>query len=119
MKKIFCFLILVLFGSVTFHSCTEEEVFFDETLLYGKWQSGALFYVYSSNGNGKTWDEGEEVYESEAQSFTWTLEKANLLHIHIGEMGQKVPKSYTVTELTVTTLRYRDGYGKQFSFTKK
>ena len=120
MKKIFYFLILALFGSVMFHSCTEEDpISFDKTLLYGKWQSGTLFYTYSSNGNGKTWDEGDDVSEDEAQPFTWTLESADLLHIYTGEMGQSVPKSYTVTELTVTTLRYKDAYGKQFSFTKK
>ena len=118
MKKIFYLLTLVLFVSATFHSCTKDETF-DETLLYGKWQSETLFYVYNSNGNGKTWDEGDDVSEEEAQPFTWTLENADLLHIHIGEMGQNVPKSYTVTELTVTILKYKDAYGKQFSFTKK
>ena len=118
MKKIFYFFTLVLFASVMLHSCTEEPVSFDKTLLYGKWKSGTLFYTYSSNGSGKTWDESDDVDESEAQPFTWTLTDDNLVQIHIMEMGGNVPKSYTVTDLTATTLKYKDAYGKQFSFTK-
>ena len=117
MKKIFYFLALVLFASVMFNSCTKESVSFDETLLYGKWKYGTLFEKYNSNGNGASWDEGDDVSEDEAQPFTWTLTDDNLLQIHKGEMGQTVPKSYTVTELTATTLKYKNS-GRQYSFTK-
>jgi hypothetical protein len=33
-------------------------------------------------------------------------------------MGGTVPKVYTVTELTETTLKYKDDFGGSFSFTK-
>ena len=65
-----------------------------------------------------TWDEADDVTEDEAQLFTWTLVESELTHIHILEMGGTVPKVYTVTELTATSLKYKDDFGKSFSFTK-
>jgi len=115
MKRILVFLAVVSV-SVLFHSCEKEEEF-DETLLYGKWQSGTLYYKYLSNHTGSTWDEADDVNEDEAQPFTWKLVKSELEQIHLMEMGGKVPKYYTVTELTATRLRYKDDY-KSFSFTK-
>jgi hypothetical protein len=100
-------------------SCIEiEEDSFDESLLVGKWESGTLFYKYNYDGTGATWDERDDVTEDEAQEFTWTLVEAELTHIHILEMGGTVPKVYTVTKLTETTLEYEDSFGKTFSFSK-
>jgi len=98
-------------------SCDPVEQTFDETLLYGKWQAGTLFYKYASDGSGYTWD-SSEVLESEAQDFTWTLVNSELTQNHIMEMGGIVPKVYTVTELTATTLKYEDDFGVSSSFTK-
>jgi hypothetical protein len=99
-------------------SCTKLETTFDQTLLTGKWQSGTLFYKYLADGNGSTWDTADDVTEAEAQPFTWTLVNDLMTHIHILEMGGSVPKIYTVTELTETSLKYHDAFGKTFSFTK-
>jgi hypothetical protein len=99
-------------------SCEPAEESFDESLLIGKWQSGTLFYKYLADGTGGTWDTADDVTESEAQAFTWTLVKSELTHIHILEMGGTVPKVYTVTELTDTSLKYEDDFGGSFSFTK-
>ena len=96
---------------------TEEESF-DESLLIGKWQSGTLFYKYLADGTGGTWDTSDDVTEAEAQAFTWTLVKSELTHIHVLEIGGSVPKVYTVTELTATSLKYKDDFGVNFSFTK-
>jgi hypothetical protein len=98
-------------------SC-EKEYFFDESLLTGKWQSGTLFYRYFANGTGYSWDEGDDVSEDEAQDFTWTLVESELTHIHILEIGGTVPRVYTVTELSSTSLRYRDDFGRSYSFTR-
>jgi hypothetical protein len=106
---IFCVLMLL-------YSCGDKN--FDKNLLSGKWQQGTLFEKYFSDGTGYTWDVGDDVKEEEAQKFEWTLEKNDLTQIHLGEMGQKVPKSYTVTELTSSSLKYKDNYGKSYSFTK-
>ncbi len=98
-------------------SCEPEQKVFDEYYLIGKWQSGTLFYKYLSNGTGGTWDTADDVQENEAQAFTWSLVNAELTHIHILEIGGTVPKVYTLTELTSTTLKYHDDFSS-FSFTK-
>ena len=99
-------------------SCTKDPVTFDSSLLTGKWQSGTLFYKYLSDGNGSTWDTKDNVTEAEGQKFTWTLVGAELTQIHILEIGGSVPKVYTVTELTSTSLKYQDDFGVKWSFTK-
>jgi hypothetical protein len=91
---------------------------FDETLLFGKWQSGTLFYKFISDGSGSTWDTSDDVTETEAQGFKWTLIASELIYIHILEIGGWLPKVYTVTELTESTLIYEDDFGKEFSFDK-
>lgn len=104
--------------SILFNSCEEEESVFQESLLIGKWVSGTVYYKYLSNYSGTTWDTSDDVTEAEGQPFTWTLVKSELTHIHILEVGGSVPKVYTVTELTATSLKYKDSFGKTFSFTK-
>lgn len=118
MKKSLRFLLSSVILAFLVVGCMKEEPSFDEQLLIGKWRSGTEYYRYDSNGRGATWDTGDDVSEDEAQEFTWTLIKSDLTHIHILEMGGKVPKYYTVTELTATTLRYKDEFGKTFSFVK-
>jgi hypothetical protein len=119
MKKRFLLgiMVVIAFAFVTV-SC-EEDPTFDETMLYGKWRSGTLFYKYYSGGDGTTWDTSDDVSEDEAQAFSWTLESDNLTHIYIMESGGSgVPKIYTVTELTESSLKYKDDFGKSYSFTK-
>ena len=99
-------------------SCQPELTSFDQSLLTGKWKSGTLYYKYLANGSGGTWDTKDNVTEAEAQAFTWTLVKAELTHIHVLQMGGTVPKVYTVTELTATSLKYHDDFGVNFTFTK-
>jgi hypothetical protein len=118
MKRILKYLFTGMILSFLVVSCAKEEPSFDEQLLIGKWRSGTEFYRYDSDGTGATWDTGDDVSEDEAQEFTWTLIKSDLTHIHIMELGGRVPKYYTVTELTATTLKYKDEFGKNFSFVK-
>lgn len=113
------FALLCLTASFFIVSCETEEDPFDETLLIGKWQSGTMYYKYFDDGSGATWDTSDDVTEEEAQEFTWTLVQSDLTHIHIMETGGGVvPKVYTVTELTATTLKYKDDFNKSYSFTK-
>ena len=91
---------------------------FDRALMVGTWEQDGLFEVYNDDGSGKTWDENDDVSELEAQRFTWTLEAESLMQIHIMEMGGKLPKTYTVTELTETALRYEDDFGKEYYFVR-
>ena len=116
MKKL-CYLLGGFCVVILLNSCVKENDF-DKDLLHGKWQQGTLFERYLSDGTGFTWDEGEDVDESEAQKFEWTLEKDNLTQIHIMEMDAKIPRSYTVTELTSSSFKYKDDNGKSYSFQK-
>ena len=118
MKKTFVYISMFIAVSILAVSCETEETFFDDALLIGKWQSGTLFYKYLDDGSGGTWDTADDVTEEEAQEFTWTLVNAELTHIHILEIGGSVPKVYTVTELTDTSLEYQDDFGVVFAFTK-
>ena len=117
-KKTIFYLSAVIMLSLLAVSCEPEAESFDQSLLIGKWQSGTLFYKYLSDGSGGTWDTGDDVTEAEAQAFTWTLVASELTHIHLLEIGGSVPKIYTVTELTTTSLKYEDDFGVKFSFTK-
>lgn len=120
MKKI---IYLLSFSTFIFlmASCGENgsDTEFDKTLMYGKWQEGTLYEKYNSDGTGSTWDTSDDVTEEEAQAFEWTLEKAELTQIHLMEIsGTRIPKTYTVTSLTSTHLKYQDDYNVAHSFTK-
>lgn len=120
MKKIalmvLCFVSIALLST----SCTkEEDKDFDQQLLLGKWVSGTDFYRYDAGGTGVNWDTADDVKESEGKKFTWTLVKEDLTHIHIMDSGEaEVPKVYTVTELSATTLSYKDDFGNSHTYTK-
>jgi hypothetical protein len=121
MKRILSYLAFTIIISSVVFSCTEilvEEEILNKSFLLGKWRSGTLFYKYLEDGSGGTWDTGDDVQESEAQEFTWTLVDTELTQIHVLETGGTVPKVYDITELTSTTLKYQDDFGKQFSFVK-
>jgi len=118
MKKTLFYFSMCIVVSILAVSCETEPISFDDSLLIGKWQSGTLFYKYFGDGTGGTWDTADNVLEEEAQEFTWTLVNADLTHIHILEIGGTVPKVYTVTELTATSLKYHDDFGVNWVFTK-
>ena len=112
-----CIWALVLALAAFCWSCVPEEVVpdkeYDVTLLYGTWllNDSQLYYQYSEDGTGKTWDASDDISEEEAQSFTWTLEKSEMIHMHILSTGTAlVPKYYVVTKLTSDELCYYDAY---------
>jgi hypothetical protein len=122
MKRIAFYLMVIVLSAVTFTACSPDSEF-EETLLIGKWKSNISptteYYRYDAMGTGVTWDTGEDVTEAEGQAFTWMLDQDDLTQIHIIEVGNgnSVTKKYTVTELTATTLKYKDS-SKNYSFTK-
>ena len=116
MKKL-CYLFGVFCGLALLCSCVKVSDF-EEDMLIGKWGQELLFEKYFADGNGYMWDEGDDVKEDEAQKFEWKLEKNKLTQVHLGKMGQKIPKYYTVTELNASNLKYKDDYGKGYSFKK-
>lgn len=103
-------------------SCVKEFKSFDPALFHGKWVNGTEYWRYDTDSTGVTWDEGEDVHESEAQPFKWEYNNFDnsLTHIHWMEMTQDwtVPRVYTVTELNDSILQYTDKFGKSYSFSK-
>ena len=117
MKRLlyFLFAMMLLCGM---SACVEKnEDYFDETLLYGRWQEGTVFERYDDTGWGATWDVGDDVNEEEAQPFQWRLEGAKLIHEHIGTFVT-VPKVYTINTLDASQLTYSDEYGNTHYYTK-
>lgn len=119
MKKLSFYLMAFVLTTLSFNSCLPIEDMFDESLLIGKWVMGTDHYRYDADGTGASWDTSEDVTEDEGQEFTWTLVSSDLTHIHIMESSKSgVPKSYTVTELTESSLKYKDDFGKTYAFVK-
>ena len=115
MKKVLYLSVSLLFISVLFNSCSKEDEF-DETLLYGKWKpvSGTSFYFrYDRNGEGVTWNPNVDQREEEGQKFRWKLEKSELEQRHNIEIidADIIIRRYNVTELTATSLKYKDELG--------
>jgi len=102
-------------------SCEKEDdrISFDQTLIIGKWKSGTIYERYDPDNRGATWDTADDVTESEAQKFTWTIEIDKLEQIHIIENGGKIPKVYTLLTLNASTLEYEDDYGNVKTFSKQ
>lgn len=123
MKKMkrYYFLGLLLMGMMfLFASCEPDKKSFNPALMEGYWlRNSTEYYYYNSDGTGYTWDESDDVMESEAQNFTWTLSGDQLRLVHKLESSNAVvPKVYTVTELTSSLLEYSDVYGKIYSYHK-
>lgn len=119
-SRILIVLSIVILG-IMGTSCSKDEdneVHFEETLLHGKWVSGTVFQKFNADLTGSTWDTKDDITEEEAQKFTWTLTKDQLEQIHLIQTGANVPKVYTVTELTASTLKYKDDQGEKQTFNK-
>ncbi|MFT5749281.1 MAG: hypothetical protein ACI93S_000536 [Ancylomarina sp.] len=121
MKRLALIILSLAFAALFTSSCSsddETQPSFDETLIIGKWKSGNVFERYDYDNTGATWDTADDVNEDEAQKFTWTIDKDQLEQIHIIVSGGNVPKVYTITNLTATSMEYKDKYGKIESFSK-
>ena len=104
--------------------------------LNGTWTEDTnpqCFWVYSLSKDdsgeyywGKTWDEAEDVYESDVDAdfhgngwFKWSINNNNLVQLHMMNISEASPaKTYTVTSCTSTTLELKDTYGKTLTYKK-
>lgn len=132
MKRISKLLFLATMVSLCFAACKPDEADFSADDLVGKWVNGTEYWRYDKeysaypietgttvNVNGFTWDEGDDVYESEAQGFQWNIRGDQLTQIHILQnTGASLPKVYTLESITSDELQYRDNYGQTFTFTR-
>jgi len=120
MKRIYYSLSGIILVTILLNSCGKEE--FDEALLIGKWKpvSGtSLYFRYDSNGTGVTWNPNVYQEEEEGQKFRWKLTQSELEQRHNIEIIDEdiIIEIYTVTELTATSLRYKNE-SRSYSFTK-
>ncbi|MDR2891268.1 MAG: hypothetical protein LBV18_06745 [Alistipes sp.] len=124
MKRILLYIAAAAMASLAVTSCGLGGEDFNEEFLYsggGEWVSTQdvgdgpqrIHDIFRADGSGTSAAEGDI-----PQAFTWTLEGDRLSFEHIIGMGGTVPKDYTVTTLTETSLVYRDNYGKTISCTK-
>lgn len=120
MKKYVAIFVSMLALMFVNTSCQPES--FNQYDLVGVWENddnAGEFWRYRSDLTGCTWDEGDDVTEEEAQEFTWTLVVNTLTQIHIIEISNtQIPKVYTVTELTSSSLVYEDYFGKSYYFSR-
>ncbi|MDY5969563.1 MAG: hypothetical protein SPJ13_06080 [Bacteroidales bacterium] len=115
----------VALGAVCMVACDPKGTDYSPSQLIGKWVrvengvQGTEYYRFD-NGDpvltGATWDTADDVNEDEAQPFEWTLEGNQLTIVHIMEMGGRIPKAYTVTGLTASSLLFKDNYGQKFEY---
>lgn len=117
-------LLYLLSALLIFASCgKDKDTEIDSSLLPGKWvrQGTQEYWRYYSSGNGVTWDEAEDISEEESNlTFTWTLNGDELTHVFSGAAGnQAVPKVYTVTSLTSSTMVWTDFYGSTIYLSKQ
>lgn len=79
------------------------------------------YWRFDSDNTGVTWDESEDISESESNlRFTWEIANEDELRmVSSGEMGnQFVPKNYTVTEVSSTTMKWEDLFGLTYTLNK-
>ncbi len=101
--------------------------------LSGTWveEYTLCYWVYSlekddsgDNYWGKTWDESDDVFETDLEWhgngwFKWNIANNKLTQLHVMEIGSAlVPKTYTVTSCNETTLVLKDTYGNQTTYKK-
>ena len=120
---IWALVVALTFGTLT--GCKKRVVHINvsESQVVGLWvKSGTEeYWRYNSDNTGVTWDEGEDISESESNMrFTWSIENEDELRmVSSGEMGnQFVPKSYTVIEVSPTTMKWEDMFGLTYTLNK-
>ena len=125
MKKRFLSYCLLLTAMAAMVGCTEKaEVVVDRNALVGKWQATdntSEFWRYNADGTGKTWDESDDVHETDTVGvlhFNWTTVQSHIELDYYGEMGQHAYENYTVTHQTQDSLVWKDLYGDYRTFVK-
>ena len=117
---IFAFSFLLLTSCSLFEH--DNHITVSDDQLYGCWvkDGSQEYWRYRDDGSGVTWDEAEDITEQESNlTYTWTVRGDELTHIFRGEMGnQAVPKVYTITAITYSTMNWEDDFGITHSFTK-
>ncbi len=139
MKRVLSIIAVLCALAGAFTSCNFNPVEFDEIDLIGRWkapsdvapESAFQYCIFLEDKDdtgeyrlGKMWDEGDDVKEEDLTYlgngwFKWKLTGDELMEIHLMENGgAEIPKYYTITTLSETTLTYEDSFGKSITWTK-
>ena len=108
---------------LTLNSCW-KDMFLDVNPddLIGKWvvENTQEYWRFKSDGHGVTWDESEDIYESESNlKYEWTLEGDELTCVFRGDNeNMAVPKVYRIREISSTSMKWEDYYGFTKNFRK-
>ena len=110
-------IITVLIAAFAMTSCSKDDSESNQELIVGRWKSVSANYyeVYNSDGTGKMWNEDDDVYEDEADTFTWQLEDSDkskftqIINFHSGSAS--LPQMCNILVLTESSFSYNnDGW---------
>lgn len=100
--------------TLTLAGCHKEDTHIDvnKSQVLGTWVKVGTqeYWRYQSGGSGATWDESEDIGGDETNlTFSWTLDGDYLEHSFSGRHGnQNVTEAYYITEISETTMKWRD-----------
>lgn len=101
----------------------DPEVIVNESDLVGKWvKSGTLeYWRFDSSRQGETWDEADSVFAGDdgAIRFDWSLSDNEVTCLMRGQMGEVVPKVYTITAISSSAFTWENDYGITTTFDKQ
>ena len=124
-RKTSLILLLSLIVSVMMAGCQKitSDVTVSDSDLVGRWaeEGTQVYWHFTGSHDGETWDEADDVHEGEDGSthFTWSLSGSDVTCQMQGQMGQVVPKVYTITSMGADSFTWRNSYGISTTFIKK
>jgi hypothetical protein len=80
-------------------------------IIVGLWQKdNHLYYRFNDDGTGHTWDEADDVSETEASPFQWKAYEEAIMITHEMILRGVVPRYYKLDQLNAYDLRFHDAY---------
>lgn len=96
----------------------KQPTIYDPKLIVGEWLRNSEHEVYYADGTGKCWDSSDDIQDSEAMTFQWTMD-SNLLTIkHTMQLGAVMMRLYLVTFVDEESLVYKTIFDESFMWDK-
>ena len=112
------------FGLTMFGCGKTEHLDVQPEQMVGYWQrsNSQYFYTFNSNGTGNLVNRGEtEDGDENTGNFEWTItmDELKLEFRGTGEVGSiDIIKYFTVTEISDTSMKWEDIYGREMTLIK-
>ena len=110
-------------GCLAMSGCIKDILNFFADDITGRWvvEGTQEYWRFRIDGTGVTWDESEDISESESNlRFEWTLDEDELTCVFRGENeNQAVPKVYYIRKLTSERMEWEDIYGRTVKLVKR